>query len=94
MNPFTRSEIADNLSAHPGWALNEEGQLVKEYTFKNFTQAMLFASAAGYLAERADHHPDLFIHNYKNVTISLMSHDAGGITGRDFDLITQIDALP
>jgi 4a-hydroxytetrahydrobiopterin dehydratase len=93
MKPFTESEIAGKLSAHPGWALNEEGRLTRKYTFENFTQAMLFANAVGHLAERADHHPDLNIHNYKHVTISLMSHDAGGITGRDFDLIGKIDAL-
>ncbi|MBN1122770.1 MAG: 4a-hydroxytetrahydrobiopterin dehydratase [Anaerolineae bacterium] len=93
MKPFTRNEITDKLSEHPGWALNNAGRLEKEYIFKNFTQAMLFANAVGHLAERADHHPDLCIHDYKHVTISLMSHDVGGITDRDFALIGEIDGL-
>jgi 4a-hydroxytetrahydrobiopterin dehydratase len=93
VNPFSRSEIAAKLPAHPGWTLDENGRLVKEYVFKNFSQTMLFANAVAYLAERADHHPDLFIHDYKHLKISLMSHDAGGITERDFDLIGQIAGL-
>jgi 4a-hydroxytetrahydrobiopterin dehydratase len=93
MKAFSRSEIEAKLSAAPGWALDEGGRLVKEYVFKNFSHVILFASAVGHLAERADHHPDLFIHDYKHLKISLMSHDVGGITERDFDLIGQIDGL-
>ena len=55
---------------------------------------MMFASAVGHLAETADHHPDIFIHSYKHVKLSMISHDKGGITDRDFKLIKQIEALP
>jgi 4a-hydroxytetrahydrobiopterin dehydratase len=93
MNPFTEKEIAEKLADHPGWALNEEGQIARTFTFKNFAQVLLFANAVGYLAEQADHHPNLFIHDYKYLTISLMSHDAGGVTERDFALAGQIDEM-
>ena len=93
MKPYTTDEVIDRLSAHPGWALNESGKLTRTFTFKNFSGAMLFANAVGHLAEKANHHPDLFIHDYKNVTISVMTHDAGGITDRDFALIGEIDGL-
>ena len=56
--------------------------------------AMLFANAVGLLAEQADHHPDLFIHDYRHVRISVMTHSQEAITDKDFSLIEKIDALP
>lgn len=91
---MTRSQIDERLASLPGWALGEDGQLHKEYQFRNFGQAMLFASAVGHLAETFDHHPDILIHGYKHVALSVMSHDVQGITGRDFRLIESIEALP
>lgn len=94
MKTYSKAEIEERLASHPHWHLGDDGQLQSEFVFKNFTLAMMFANAVGHLAETANHHPDLFIHNYKHVTLSLMSHDVGGITDRDFNLIAQIDALP
>ncbi|HOA25760.1 MAG TPA: 4a-hydroxytetrahydrobiopterin dehydratase [Aggregatilineales bacterium] len=91
---YERAEIEERLRSYPGWALGEDGQLHRELTFNNFAQAMLYASAVGHLAESADHHPDLFIHGYKHLRISLMTHSEKGITDRDFALIEQIEALP
>ncbi len=91
---YTEAEIKERLAEHPNWSLGDDGQLHAEFVFKNFSRAMLFASAVGLLAESANHHPDLFIHSYKHVRLSLMTHDQGGITERDFALIRQIDALP
>lgn len=91
---YTPEQIEEKLSDYPEWQLGEDGQLHREFTFKNFGQAMLFANAVGYLAESANHHPDLTIHSYKHVKINLMTHSEGGITNRDFALIGQIDALP
>jgi 4a-hydroxytetrahydrobiopterin dehydratase len=91
---YTTEQIAEKLTAFPGWSPGEDGQLHKEFVFKNFAQAMLFAAAVGHLAEAADHHPDLFIHGYRHVAISLMTHSEGSITQKDFDLIARIEALP
>mgnify|MGYP000517318038 CR=1 FL=1 len=93
MQTYTEAEIQERLTAYPRWSLNAAGQLEGEYTFKNFSRAMLFANAVGYLAENADHHPDLLIHDYKYVRISLMTHSAGGITDNDFNLLAQIEAI-
>ena len=90
---YTKAEIAEALTDHPDWKLGEDGQLHREFEFKNFSRALLFANAVGHLAEAADHHPDLFIHGYKRLRISLMTHSAGGITDNDFSLIARIDAL-
>lgn len=91
---LSKAQVEDRLKGYTGWALADDGQLHKEYTFKDFAQAMLFAGAVGHLADAANHHPDLNIHDYKQVGISLMTHSEGGITERDFALIGQIDALP
>ena len=94
MMVYGESEIHDRLGDYPGWTLGDDGQLHKEFILKNFSEVMLFANAIGHLAEVADHHPDLNIHSYKRLKISLMTHAAGGITDKDFALIEQIEALP
>jgi 4a-hydroxytetrahydrobiopterin dehydratase len=94
MTTYNEADIRKRLADYPGWSLGDDGQLHAAFVFKNFGQAMLFANAVGHLAEAADHHPDILVHGYKNVRISLMSHDVQGITDRDFRLVEQIDALP
>ncbi len=87
-------DIRQRLADHPDWALGDDGQLHADYTFKNFMQAMMFTNAIALLAQTADHHPDLFVHDYKKLSVSLMTHSENAITDRDFKLISQIDALP
>ena len=64
----------------------------KQFTFGDFKQAMFFVNGVASLAERAGHHPDILI-TYNRVTLSLSTHDAGGITSKDFDLAKRTDAL-
>lgn len=59
---------------------------------QDFRAAMLFAAAVGYLAEQANHHPDLAI-SWNRVTLTLSTHSAGGLTAADFALARRIDAL-
>ena len=92
--PLSDTEVRARLQAHPAWHLAPDGWLERELTFQNFSRAVLFVNAIAYLAETLDHHPDLLLHDYKRLTIRLMTHSAGGITGRDFALLAQIDALP
>ncbi len=94
LQTYDKAAIRARLERHPGWRLADDGQLYAEYTFRNFRQALLFLNAIGHLAEVADHHPDLCLHDYKQVSIRLMTHSAGGITDKDFELIAQIEALP
>ncbi|WP_119067699.1 4a-hydroxytetrahydrobiopterin dehydratase [Aggregatilinea lenta] len=91
---YSDVEIQSRLQAHPDWRLEGDGQLHAEFMFKNFHQAVLFVNAIAHYAEVADHHPDLCIHDYKQVSVRLMTHSEGSITSKDFDLVTQIDALP
>jgi 4a-hydroxytetrahydrobiopterin dehydratase len=65
-----------------GWRL-EGGQIVKQFTFKGFPEAIGFVNRLVPEAERADHHPDILI-NYKRVTLTYSTHSEGGLTEKDF----------
>lgn len=84
MRPATDDEIRTSLAALPGWAL-ANGQIERTYRFADFLRSMAFVeSIAGY-AERAQHHPDILV-RYNRVTLAVSTHDAGGITEKDFAL--------
>ncbi len=78
---MSAAEIEDVLQTHPDWKL-KNGKLVREWTFKDFVEAMAFVNRVAALAEAAGHHPDIDI-RYNQVLLGLVSHDAGGITQRD-----------
>jgi len=87
------SQINERLDRLPGWAVRE-GLLTKTYQVRSFAHGVLFIGAIGQLAEAANHHPDLSLHGYSHVTVSLSTHSEGGLTERDFDLAGQIEAVP
>jgi len=82
--------VAERLRALPGWTRSGDA-ITRTYTFADFKAAMIFVNGVAALAERAEHHPDITI-RYKVVTLSLWTHSAGGITGKDLDLARTIDA--
>jgi 4a-hydroxytetrahydrobiopterin dehydratase len=82
-------EIEDVLKTHPAWKM-QGGKLVREWTFKDFVQAMEFVNRIAAIAESAGHHPDIDI-RYNRVVLGLISHDSGGITQRDVAMATQLD---
>ncbi len=86
---LTTAEIKEILQSLPGWAL-EDNKLTREWTFKDFIQAMEFVNQIATLAEAAGHHPDIDI-RYNRVRLGLVSHDAGGITRRDANMARQIN---
>jgi len=83
------AEIEEVFKAHPEWHL-EAGKFVRTWTFKDFVEAMAFVNRMAAIAEAAGHHPDIDI-RYNQVTLGLISHDAGGITKRDRTMVEQID---
>jgi 4a-hydroxytetrahydrobiopterin dehydratase len=88
---LTDDEVRAGLEALDGWSVLS-GKLHRELKFSNFVEAFGFMSRVALLAERADHHPEWF-NVYSTVSIDLQTHDAGGISQRDFDLAHQINAL-
>ncbi len=71
----------------------ENGQLVKEFELGDFLQSVEFINRIAPVAEEMDHHPDLFLHAYKKVRVSLMTHSKGMITDLDHELAEKIDSI-
>jgi len=84
MHAFSKDEIASRLLALTGWFV-EGGELTRTFTFKDFRAALAFVNRVGGQAEEAQHHPDIDI-RYNRVRLRLVTHDAGGLTEKDFDL--------
>ncbi len=91
MPKLTPQQMKEQLAASPGWQI-ENGELVKSFSFKNFVEALRFVNRLGEAAEKAGHHPDIDI-RYNRVRLALVTHDAGGITEKDFQLASQANAL-
>lgn len=79
------------LRSVPKWGLDQD-KLYREFKFGNFVEAFGFMSRVALLAEKADHHPEWF-NVYNTVRIWLTTHDADGISERDFRLASAIDKL-
>src|SRR5262249_8792253 len=88
---LTEDEIAARLGGVPGWE-RQGSSIVAVVTRKDFRDALLFTGAVAYLAEQANHHPDVTI-QWNKVTLTLSTHSAGGLTAADFDLAGKISAL-
>ncbi len=71
----------------------KNGKLTKEFEFKNFTEAVEFIDKIKEIANAMDHHPDLFLHDYKYVTVTSITHSEGKITEKDYKLTGDIDKL-
>jgi 4a-hydroxytetrahydrobiopterin dehydratase len=83
--------IRKRLAELHGWTVSR-GALRCEFVFEGFKEALQFVNRVGDLAEAADHHPDIDI-RYSRVRLALSTHDAGGITEKDFALAAAIDRL-
>jgi 4a-hydroxytetrahydrobiopterin dehydratase len=89
MTRLDEAGVAQALRQAPGW--ERAGlEIRRTYRFEDFREALAFVNRVGELAERAGHHPDIDI-RYSTVTLALTTHDAGGLTARDFDLARAID---
>jgi 4a-hydroxytetrahydrobiopterin dehydratase len=91
MPALTASEVDSHLGALPAWKV-EKGELVRIFQFKDFLAAMRFVNEVAELAEAAGHHPDIDI-RYNKVRLGLVTHDAGGLTVKDFDLAARANKL-
>ena len=85
------AQIQERLREAPGWQAADD-MLAKTFTFASFIESMQFVNRLAQAAEDAQHHPDIDI-RYSKVTISLSTHDAGGITEKDFAMAQEADAV-
>jgi len=89
MAKLSADEIKEKLKALPGWEYKENA-ISKTFKFKEFLHGIEFVQKVAEIAEAADHHPDITI-NYTRVTFSCSTHDAGGVTDKDFKLADNIE---
>ncbi len=91
--PLMRDESARLLTQTPGWRIAKDGlSISREFTFKNFVEAMEFANKITPLAESEGHHPDLSI-GWGKVAVTLMTHAIGGLSENDFILAAKINNI-
>ena len=90
MAKLSDDEVRDGLASLPGWDRNGD-EIVKEYRFDGFGDAIAFVVRVAFRAEKADHHPDIDV-RYNRVRVALSTHSDGGITAKDLALAAEADA--
>jgi 4a-hydroxytetrahydrobiopterin dehydratase len=91
MAAISESEARARLEEVPGWDVGDKS-LVRKLSWRSFPEAIAFVVKVAFVAEGADHHPDIAI-NYRRVTLTLWTHTEGGITEKDFALAKAINKL-
>jgi len=91
METYTEKQAEKELSKIKGWSFQNNG-IEKEFQFKDFVEAFGFMTKVALLAEKANHHPE-WSNVYNKVHVRLTTHDAGGVTDKDFKLAGGIEGL-
>ncbi len=89
--PLSRQDVVLFLREIPEWSLGEQ-TIGRQFLFKDFRTAMNFVNSVALIANKQDHHPDVFI-SYNKVQVTLSTHKIGGLTLNDFIVAAKIDAL-
>ena len=84
-------EVSKQLEQSPEWS-EISGEIQRTFQFDDFKQSMAFVNRVADYAEQVQHHPDILI-RYNKVTLTVSTHDAGGVTGKDFELAAFCDNL-
>ena len=93
MPPFSHEQVQEYLDQVQGWALVEDKKIEKNFKFKNFKEALAFVNKVGEIAERENHHPDINLHNWNQVKLTLSTHAIKGLSENDFILAAKVDTL-
>ena len=86
-------EVEQRLSRMDNWHLTRGGEIERELQLADFATALAFVVQVGALAEAANHHPDILLHGWNKVRLTLSTHSQGGLTEADFRLAAEIDGL-
>jgi 4a-hydroxytetrahydrobiopterin dehydratase len=92
MAVLSETDRNEKLNKLNGWQYRNN-QIEKEFSLKDFKSALSFVNKLGEEAEKMDHHPDINIHSYNKVRITLSTHSEGGVTGKDFNLAEKIENI-
>lgn len=82
--------VSNELKGLSGWS-REGDTITKNYQFKDFAEVVIAVNKIAELAEDQNHHPDILMYGWNKLRITTSTHDANGITGRDFKLASAID---
>lgn len=93
VKPFTEKEYAPLLSQVKQWKVIHGKAIEKEFKKKNFKEALACINTIGNIAEEEGHHPDLFLHDWNKIRVSLTTHAIGGLSENDFILAAKIDEI-
>jgi 4a-hydroxytetrahydrobiopterin dehydratase len=91
MTLLSDEEIERRLAGGDGWRRGRERSIEREWTFEDFAAAIAFVDRVAAIAEAADHHPDILVHGWNKVRLTLCTHSQGGVTDADFRLASEID---
>ncbi|HSL90369.1 MAG TPA: 4a-hydroxytetrahydrobiopterin dehydratase [Ignavibacteriaceae bacterium] len=91
MSALNKDVIENLLNDLDGWNYSDN-QIQKEFEFKDFVEASSFVQSVAFEAEKMDHHPDILIHSWNKVKVSISTHSEGGVTEKDFNLAKKIEA--
>jgi 4a-hydroxytetrahydrobiopterin dehydratase len=92
MSVLSDAQIASGLEALDGWARAGRDAIERDLQFADFAAAIAFVDRVAALAEQANHHPDILVHGWNKVRLTLSTHSQGGLTDADFALARQIDS--
>jgi 4a-hydroxytetrahydrobiopterin dehydratase len=92
MKTYSEQEIAERITDGLAAWTHEDGHLVRTFETGGWQRTLLLANAIGFVGEAAWHHPDLLL-TYPRLKVMLTTHDAGGITDRDFELARKIEEV-
>jgi 4a-hydroxytetrahydrobiopterin dehydratase len=92
---LTTRQLKKYLAVVPHWIMAADGKRIRrKWVAKDFLIALDFFNRVGRIAQAEDHHPDLHLTGYRNVTIELSTHDLGGLSENDFIVAAKINQLP
>jgi 4a-hydroxytetrahydrobiopterin dehydratase len=95
VKPFSPTQAKEQLEELSGWYLTHDGKrILKDWKVKHFMAGIDFFNRCAEIAEADQHHPDLHIEGYRNVSVELWTHAIGGLSENDFILAAKIDQIP
>jgi 4a-hydroxytetrahydrobiopterin dehydratase len=94
VTPLAGPELDAYLAEAPLWKVSADRKSIfREYVFTDFVEGVVFITDVAHVAEEEQHHPDINLHDYKKVTVTLSTHAINGLSENDFILATKIDQV-
>jgi 4a-hydroxytetrahydrobiopterin dehydratase len=91
MSLLSEEEVARALVESP-WERDDDA-IAREHEFDDFAAAIAFVNRVAEAAEAANHHPDILVHGWNKVRLTLSTHSEGGITQADIDMARTLDGV-